>query len=164
MRRKDKETNDSQEIEKILTKSKVGVVGMVVDNVAYSVPINFIYYQKCIYFHSANEGKKIQALKENRNVSFLTFINGGVITDKNPCKATQSFKSIMIEGRAEFVRNIDLKMDVFHKLVEKYYPKDEYDTLKRINAGNFTDEEINGVEVIKININNLTCKIGSWSN
>lgn len=163
MRRKDKETNDNKEIEKILTESEIGIVGMVADDFAYTVPVNFLYYQKAVYFHSANEGKKIQALKKNKNVSFLTFIDGGVITNKNPCNATQSFKSVMIEGKAEFVKDVNLKQVVLYEIIKKYYPKNEYTALVGNDFKNAIYKATNGVEVVKISIDKLSCKTSHWN-
>ena len=163
MRRKDKEINDNKEIEKILTESEIGIVGMVVDDFAYTVPVNFIYHQKAVYFHSSIEGKKIQALKKNKNVSFLTFIDGGVITDQNPCNATQSFKSAMIEGKAEFVKDADFKQVVLDEIVKKYYKESEYSALNGNDFKNALCKAVNGVEVIKISIDRLSCKISHWN-
>ena len=163
MRRKDKEINDNKEIEEILTESEIGIVGMVVDDFAYSVPVNFIYYQKAVYFHSAIKGKKIQALKKNKNVSFLTFIDHGVITDKNPCNASQSFKSVMVQGKAEFVKDVYLKQVVLDEIVKKYYKESEYTALNGNDFKNALYKAVNGVEVIKISIDRLSCKISHWN-
>ncbi len=163
MRRKDKKTNDIKEIENILTESEIGIVGMVVDDFAYIVPVNFLYYQKAVYFHSANEGKKIQALKKNKNVSFLTYIEGDVITSEDPCNASRSFKSVMLQGKAEFVKDMDLKQVVLDGIVKKYYPKDEYTALENNDFKNAVLKAVNGVEVVKISIDRLSCKISHWN-
>lgn len=62
--------SDYKVFEDILNSSKVGVLGLLKGTSSYIVPVNFVYYEKHIYFHSAESGTKIEILKCNPNVSF----------------------------------------------------------------------------------------------
>jgi nitroimidazol reductase NimA-like FMN-containing flavoprotein (pyridoxamine 5'-phosphate oxidase superfamily) len=58
MRRTDKEIINRREIDTVLSKATVCRIGLVDNNVAYIVPLNFDYKNNCLYFHSASLGKK----------------------------------------------------------------------------------------------------------
>ncbi len=161
MRRSDKEVNDIKTIENILLTSKVGIIGMVIDNFAYTVPVNFIYFKKSVFIHSANEGKKIQALKDNDRVSFLTYIEGDIVTNDNPCNATQLFKSVMIEGGVDFIKDVKTKRVIFYEFVKKYYPEVEYLNANYGDFDNYKFKTENSVEVIRISVYGLSCKINA---
>ena len=69
MRRKDREIsiNDSREI---LTKACYGVLSTISENgYPYGVPVNYVFYNGYIYFHSAKEVHKIDNIKNNSKVS-----------------------------------------------------------------------------------------------
>lgn len=70
MRRKDKEISDINEIEKILAEAKIGIVGLSENGLAYTVPVNFVYSEEAIFFHSSSKGRKVNILKKNNSVSF----------------------------------------------------------------------------------------------
>ncbi|MHB1696855.1 MAG: pyridoxamine 5'-phosphate oxidase family protein [bacterium] len=162
MRRKDKEICNYEDIEKILTDAKIGILGLCIDGSAYTVPVNFAYYGGAIFFHSSEKGKKIKALKNNNAVSFLTFIEGDIIAAKPPCRLTQAYKSVMINGKASFIKSISEKREALLALNKKYYPYEEYLSLDEETVRNFKSKAGINVEVIKITIDSITGKSNAW--
>jgi hypothetical protein len=162
LRRKDKEISELLEMEKILADSKIGILGMCEDGFAYSVPVNFVYHDKAVFFHSSGEGRKISLLKKSGSVSFLTFIEGGIIAKKPPCNLTQAYKSVMIEGEAFFVNDIGEKRTALVKLNKKYYPAKDYMSLEEEYLKNFQSTTGASLEVIKITIKSITGKSNAW--
>ena len=66
MRRKKQELSKEECID-ILQTAKTAVLGVVGDNgYPYTVPINFVYANDKIYFHSAKNGHKIDAINKCR--------------------------------------------------------------------------------------------------
>ena len=61
MRRKDKEITDRNAIESIIAKSRICRLAMVDDAGPYIVPLCFGFRNNTLYFHSAAEGKKLDA-------------------------------------------------------------------------------------------------------
>ena len=43
--------NDYKILEEILNGSKIGVLGLFRGTLPYTVPVNFVYYEKHIYFY-----------------------------------------------------------------------------------------------------------------
>ncbi len=162
MRKKDKEITDMDEIEKVISGAKIGIVGLSENGTAYTVPVNFVYLKGAIYFHSSSEGRKIDILKKNNSVSFLTFIEGPIVATKPPCNLTQAYKCVMAEGRASFVGGASQKKAVLIALNEKYYPHKEYLSMEEDFIKNFKTKTGSGVEVIKITIDKMTGKSNAW--
>ena len=80
MRRKDREVKDYPEIIKIIDACDCCRLGFVDDKEAYIVPLNFGYETNgsdlTLYFHSANEGRKIDLVSKQERVAFELDCNG----------------------------------------------------------------------------------------
>ncbi len=124
MRRKDKEIASHLEVEELLTDALVGRLGACLGNIPYITPVNFVYVQNKIYFHSALEGQKIENIKSNSNICFeidqLISIIPGI---NRPCASTTKYKSIVIFGSIKIVTDIEEKAFALNKLIEKYAPQ-----------------------------------------
>ena len=55
----------------ILERATAGTLALLGDDgYPYAVPISFVYHEGCIYFHSAVEGHKVDAIRRNEKASF----------------------------------------------------------------------------------------------
>ncbi|MHB1664010.1 MAG: pyridoxamine 5'-phosphate oxidase family protein [bacterium] len=149
---------DYKTLEEILNGSKIGVLGLLKGMSPFTVPVNFVYYKKHIYFHSAESGTKIDILKQNPNVSFLAFIDGGVIPNKIPCSIGQSFRSVMITGEAAIVGGISEKRNALGALVKKYVTEGGHIQLTEDMVANYKSKLHRRTAVIKIKINEISGK------
>jgi uncharacterized protein len=154
------EITDTLIIEDVLSTIEYGTLALCVDNIPYSVPINFVHSEGVTYFHGSKKGKKMQMLKTNANASFSVVESYSIIqsyfssTDQLACPATHFFKSIIIDGELELVDNYDEKIKVFSLLMQKLQKEGGYKP--------FTDKVyekmINAVCVFKLNQKELTAK------
>ena len=70
MRRKVQQLSP-EETEAVLLRGTAGVLALTGDKAfPYAVPISYVYDGEHIYFHSALEGHKIDAIRRNPNASF----------------------------------------------------------------------------------------------
>lgn len=78
MRRQNRKIEIKEEIDQILNKGEYGTLATIGENgYPYSVPISYVYYEKCIYFHSAKVGHKIDNIKNHEKVfGIATEIDG----------------------------------------------------------------------------------------
>jgi nitroimidazol reductase NimA-like FMN-containing flavoprotein (pyridoxamine 5'-phosphate oxidase superfamily) len=121
--RRIKQALSEGECVKILKEEKRGVLAVSGDGgYPYAVPINFYYDEEenAIYFHSAKNGHKIDAMKNCDKVCF-TVINGGEKSDD----WSYYVKSVIIFGRAAPVTDPDLKLKKLKAFGMKYYPSEE---------------------------------------
>lgn len=124
MRRKDREVTDLTEIEKILNSCKTAHVAMIDGGLPYVVPLSYGYEISggtlTLYFHSAKEGRKINALKENNKVCFEMCNEGEPVFAKiNPCNSGYYFSSIIGNGEVEFIENEEEKCYALTKMFER---------------------------------------------
>lgn len=81
----------------------------------YAVPVSFVYYNDKIYFHSAKDGHKIDAIKKNPKVSFAVVDEDKIVGKEY----TTYFRSVIAFGKARIVES-DEWFEGFKALVEKY--------------------------------------------
>lgn len=152
MRRREREVREKKEIERILEKCSVLRIGLWDRKEIYLVPLNYAYEfqgeRLILYVHSAKEGRKINAIRNNPNIGFETDWEGGVKESKNVCGTSYQYESIIGTGRAEMIENPEEKQKGLTKLMERY-------TGRRYT---FSDAMVENVVVIKIIAQTLTAK------
>jgi len=81
----------------------------------YAVPLNYVYDEQKIYFHSAKTGHKIDAIMKNPKVSFAVVDKDTIIS----AEYTSYFRSVILFGRARITEGNEWVRG-FKALVEKY--------------------------------------------
>lgn len=120
MRRSDKEITDRKIIEEILETSDICRLGMVDGKEAYIVPVNYAYENGIIYIHSASQGRKMNLLQQNGNVTFEIEYASEILRDKVPCKWTTKYRSVMGRGRITIQRDQASKKKGLDLIMKKY--------------------------------------------
>lgn len=150
MRKKEKEITDRGEIEGILKKEITCCLAMVDDGAPYVLPTTYGYADNKLYFHSAQEGRKIEALKRNPKVSFTVYTDQGLIRGEegNMCKSGAKFRSVIGFGTARFVEGEEKRkgMDVIMR--QAFGPL----------SFNYSSEGFEGMTIIAVDIKEMTGK------
>jgi nitroimidazol reductase NimA-like FMN-containing flavoprotein (pyridoxamine 5'-phosphate oxidase superfamily) len=148
MRRSDKQITDPAEIEALLRSAELCHLSMVNDGKPYVVPMNFGYANGALYFHSAPEGRKIDVLRKNPKVCFSVIGKYDLKTGEKACSWTAKYSSVIGTGKASILED-RVEKEKGLAILMKQYSEDEYD---------FSDEKLDGVVVIKVEIETLTGK------
>ncbi len=148
MRRSEKEIKAAQEIEAIIQRAQVCRIGFSEDNLPYVVPVNFGYRDRCLYFHSAPEGRKMEILEKNNRVGFEIDTASELIRGKTPCKWDMKYLSVMGNGRAFLIHDPAEKNRALH-IIMGHYQGGPHD---------YFGEELENVAVVKIEIEGMTGK------
>jgi nitroimidazol reductase NimA-like FMN-containing flavoprotein (pyridoxamine 5'-phosphate oxidase superfamily) len=152
MRQKKKEIRDRKVILDLLKRCHVGRLGTVgQDGYPMVKPLNFVYHDRKIYFHSALSGEKIDHIKRDCRVCFevdlpIAFVKG----DENPCGAEYLYRSVIMKGTSSIVEDRKERLFALRKLMEKYQPGGGY--------GDFTEEKLRITGVVRIDIEEMTGK------
>lgn len=137
-----------EECVKILNRNTSGVLSVNGDDgYPYGVPLSYAYQSGKIYFHSALDGHKVDALKNNSKVSFCVIDRDEV----RPAEFTSYYRSVIAFGKATIISVNDEKMDGLNLLSDKY-SHGEGDKDKEIANG------INRLVIIEVEIEHLTGK------
>jgi nitroimidazol reductase NimA-like FMN-containing flavoprotein (pyridoxamine 5'-phosphate oxidase superfamily) len=152
MRRKDREVTEVNELLQIIDQCKVCRVAMQDQAGLYIVPLNFGYTfendQLVLFFHSAKEGRKIDALTANSDVCFEMDCEHRLISADEACGYGYYFKSVIGNGRAVFVDNVTEKEHALSVLMKHQTGKDFI----------FDERMVEGVCVFKIIVHHFTGK------
>ena len=149
MRRNEKEMKDINEIKLIIENEKVCRIAMNDEKYPYIVPVLYTFIDNKIFIHSAYEGKKIELISNNPNISFEIDVLEGIKGDSDPCSFSAQYCSIIGTGQARIVEDEKIKDSVLKSIVEKY-------SSLKIEKDKKLGYDI--VNVIEITIDNLTGK------
>lgn len=117
MRRKDKEISDPCEMVSILNKAEYVTIAMCAGDEPYLVTISHAYDggRRCIYFHCAREGRKVEVLRANSRVWGQALIDGGYVQGR--CE--HRFRTAQFSGRVAFVEDQEEKRRALRLMMEK---------------------------------------------
>lgn len=107
--------------EAVLNKATAGVLSVLGDGgYPYGVPISYVYAEGKLFFHSAVEGHKLDAIAHEDKCSF-TVIDQDEI---HPDEYTTYFRSIIAFGRIRRLESMDDILHGLRLLGGKYNPGD----------------------------------------
>ena len=114
--RRFKQVLTENECIEILNNNTNGVLALSGDEgYPYAVPLSYVYFDGCIYFHSASEGHKIDSIKRNGKASFCVVAEDNIV----PEKFTTYFKSVIAFGRVELIEDEKEKINALMLLAKK---------------------------------------------
>jgi len=146
--RRNKQSLNEDEIEKVLNRCTNGVLACIGDNdYPYAVPLSYVYHNGKIYFHSAKSGHKVDAITKNSKVSFAVVDEDRIVS----AEYTTYFRSVIAFGKARIAEGNE-HLDAFRALVEKYSKDQKAEDKEReiINCKNAL--------IIAIDISHITGK------
>lgn len=116
MRRK-RQLLPSEESVAILERMTNGVLAVHGDDgYPYAVPVSYVYAGGRIYFHTAKEGHKVDAIVRNAKVSFCVVEQD----DVRPAEFTTYFRSVIAFGKARVLTDEAEKRAALELLADKY--------------------------------------------
>ena len=120
MRRK-KQILSMEDAEDILYRGTSGVLAVSGDDgYPYAVPLSYVYDGEKLYFHSARNGHKLDAISRNARVSFCVIDQDQII----PEEYTTYFRSVIVFGTIHIMEDESEKRNAIEKLALKYAPDD----------------------------------------
>jgi uncharacterized protein len=150
MRRKEKQLSYIDCME-IINNGEFGILSTISSNgYPYGTPLNYVYHNKGIYFHSATEGHKIDNMENNKKASFCITSDVELLPERFKTK----YKSIILFGKVSEAFDPE-KEEALTALIKKY-------------SGQFFEKGKNYIlsskdktRVFKIEIDHITGK-SSW--
>lgn len=116
VRRKDREITDPQTLKKVLKTTKYVTIALCMDNEPYLVSLSHGYDEtrNCIYFHCADEGKKLVYIKANNNVWGQAVQDYGV-TDE----CDYAYTSVHFKGTVTLIDDLNEKRHAIEVMVRQ---------------------------------------------
>jgi nitroimidazol reductase NimA-like FMN-containing flavoprotein (pyridoxamine 5'-phosphate oxidase superfamily) len=147
MRRKEQEITNRTAIEEIIRRSPVCRLALSEDGCPYIVPLCFGYRDKALYFHTAQEGKKLRILKKNNRVCFEFDIIHELVRSEEPCKWGMKYLSVVGFGHAMLIEDLESKKRALDIIMQHYGAPCVY-----------REEAVHRAEIIKVEIEHMTGK------
>lgn len=154
MRRTDREVTDIVTIQDIISSCDVCRLGLKdYDGYPYILPLNFGYKFEgekiTLFFHSALEGKKQELLAADSMVAFEMDCKHLLHSDKEACRCTMHYQSVMGRGHISFITDEAEKMEALTLLTDRYHPEGHF---------TFNTAAIPRTSVYKLVVESLTAK------
>ncbi|WP_406534949.1 pyridoxamine 5'-phosphate oxidase family protein [Methanobrevibacter sp.] len=148
MRRLGQELSKDECID-ILTNEPRGVLALLGDDdYPYALPMSHVYVDGKIYFHGAQKGHKIDAVKRHPKVSYCVLDKGVKAEDS----WWYTFRSVIVFGKIRTLADRDEKIDKLTHLGDKFFPTHE-ETVDEINR------LLDRTEVFEITIEHMSGKV-----
>ena len=120
MRRKDRELTAEEAI-RILAGQSHGILSCVdQDEQPYGVPLSYYYQDHKIYFHCANEGHKLDSIRNNNRVAFTVVSKDEPVIDERKDYTTK-YASAIAFGQASIVTDDAERALRIKQLTSKYF-------------------------------------------
>ena len=132
MRRHEHRETDFSEIAAFLQKMSFGFLAIHAEGeYPHITPLNFVWTNEAVYFHSSRLGSKVAALRAENRVSFcvadeVALISSYATGEELACPATAFFKSVIVYGLAEIVENVDEKIAALSAFMAKLQSEGGY--------------------------------------
>lgn len=127
---------EKEKIERVLKTEQICFVGFSDENgTPYVLPMNYGYENDVIYLHSAQEGKSIRILEQNRNVC-ITFCTQPKLVWQHPdvaCSYRMQSESVICSGKVVFEEDLEEKERIISIIMSQYTERDFKYSLPSIN-------------------------------
>ena len=156
MRKADREIQEAEGILSILKKADVCRLGLFAEGNVYIVPLNFGFDLSddgvlTLYFHCANEGRKLDMIAKNPDVCFEMDIASDYVPPSggSACSASMNYASIIGNGIVEVLQNNDERILGLTKLMQHYGNEDGF---------HFDDKALRLTTVLRLRARSYTGK------
>ena len=147
--RRNRQQLSKDECECILDRCTSGVLALTGDGgYPYAVPLSYVYADGAIIFHSAVQGHKVDAIRQDNRCSFCVIEQD----DIRPAEFTTYFRSVIAFGRIRVLEDADEKVHALRQLGRRYSPNDEPGLQHEI------DKSLDRVLLLRLDIEHLSGK------
>jgi len=149
MRRADKAITDKKKLERILKETNYVTLALAKEGEPYVVSLSHSYEEKdgCIYFHCADEGKKLDFMRANPVVSGQALIDHGY----HAGECSHLYVSAVFKGKVEFVEDLEAKRSILRHMIlhQEKKPETLITRLEAFKVGGPLDKTVVGRIVIE---------------
>ena len=148
MRRKEKEIALESDQEAVIRQATICRLGLSDEGQPYIVPLCFGYSDRTLYFHGAQEGRKLDIIRNNPRVCVQFDVNTEIVQAQEGCRWGMRYRSVIGFGRALLVDRFDEKR-IALDIIMCHYSERQFD---------FSEQDIMRTAVIKVEIESMTGK------
>ena len=142
---------DRQQIDEVIRACKTCYVAMTDGDTPYVLPMNFALENDVVVLHSAQSGRMWETLKKNPKICINWTLGEDLAWQdvRVGCSYRVKSKSVIVEGKVEFIDDYDEKYRLLQVLMNQYSNRNF-----RFNA-----PAVRNVGVLKVQIESITGKV-----
>ncbi len=151
LRREEKAIETKDEMVTILENAKYVTIAMCLDSEPYLATLSHGYDRErnCLFFHCAQEGKKVDILKQNKVVWGQALLDKGYV--QGACDHLYATTQFM--GKVTFVEEMAEKRHALEVMIEGLEGEPD-----KVKAAQITDESVRRVRIGRIDITYMSGK------
>jgi len=150
VRKKGRETLNAEDMESLLHTAMVGHLGTFGDGEPYVTPFNFVYAESTIAIHVSPEGRVANNIRRLHRVCFEVSEQLSITPAAKACKTDTAYRSIILFGWAQILRDREEKRKWLSRMLEKYRPGNSYEPIE--------DSDLDKTAVVLIHVEKMTGK------
>jgi nitroimidazol reductase NimA-like FMN-containing flavoprotein (pyridoxamine 5'-phosphate oxidase superfamily) len=114
----------------------------------YITPLNYLYREGKIYFHSKLTGRKLDNIAENNLVCFeVSKVEKLTVSTDRPCACSTRYTSVLVFGAARVISDDAEQAVLLNLLVEKYAGGKAFEPVEEKHAADCAVVEIRVDEI-----------------
>ena len=114
----------------------------------YITPLNYLYRDGKIYFHSKLSGRKLDNIAENGRVCFeVSAVAKLTVSTDRPCGCSTRYTSVLAFGKARILSDDKEKAALLNLLVDRYAEGKAFQCVKEEDAAGCAVVEIAVVQI-----------------
>ncbi len=152
MRRNDREISGIEEVEEIIRKADVCRIALANDNIPYLVTMNFGYTsipEQRLFFHCANEGKKLGMIHQNNYVCFEMDTDHQIFRGTKGCDWGMRYSSVVGYGNISVITEKEDKISALNCIMSHYGGEGEYI---------YDDNVLVRTTILRLDVSEMTAK------
>jgi hypothetical protein len=149
---------DREKIERFLKKADTAYLGLADGNTPYVVPLNYAWLNGSLYFHGAQEGRKMEIASRNPEACAAISESLGTIPHPVPAKTDTAYMSVMAFGRIQQVTDLEEATEAMQAMLDKYAPGYHPERLSDTHVERYVSSMGSRTAVFKLVVKQLTAK------
>lgn len=158
VRMKKRLCTDQGKIEQFLCVAETAYLGLADGNAPYVVPLNYAWLNGCMYFHGAQEGRKMEIISRSPEACATIAESRGTLPHPVPAKTDTAYISVMAFGRIEPVDGIGEATEAMQAMLDKYAPGYYQERLSSTHVERYISSMGSKTAVFKLVVRQLTAK------
>jgi len=143
-----------EQVEAILRAGRVAHIAYAIDGQPYVLPFTYDYADERLYVHAVPGSRTVKTLRAGMAVAVEITMLDGLIASRDALNHSMNYRSVVVFGRAEVIRDDAEKRAIFERMTERYFPQR---TAGRDYA-HATPKDLHGVEMLVIPIEEVSAK------
>jgi hypothetical protein len=143
-----------EDAEAILAQGVVAHVGIVQDGWPVVIPMTYLYRDGCVYIHGAPGSRTVKAVGSGTPACIEVTLVDALIASKSAETHSVNYRSVVLFGRGELVRDAERRTAILTELISRYFPGRTAGT----DYAHITEPELKATALVELRVEGMSAK------